>query len=140
MFTRLFYRFRRLTIIPYLAVLPLGVTIEEPDPGELTFGVHGGGGRVLTVIRDCDGNALSTEEHPFTEISGTLQYSRRAGQGDTRWVIGVRGGQVRMADGGATYDYWTPTPRSRSGSSGSALATSVATCPRCSTTKPRTSG
>jgi hypothetical protein len=117
MFTRLLDRSRRFVLFSFLAVMPLGVALEEDRPGDLTVGLHGGGGQVITVIRDCNGRAISTQDHPFNDIEGSLEYSRDYGRNDTRWVIGLRGGQVRIrrndhghfgATGEHTYKYWSP--------------------------------
>jgi hypothetical protein len=117
MLMRFLNRSRRVVTYSFLAVLPLGVVLEEERPGDLTVGLHGGGGQVITVIRDCDGRGISSQAHPFNEIEGSLEYSRAYGRNDTRWVLGLRGGQVRTQRkqhgyvgpaGDYTYDYWSP--------------------------------
>jgi hypothetical protein len=116
MLTKFLSRSRRVVTFSFLAVMPLGVALEEERPGDLTVGLHGGGGQVITVIRDCDGRAISSQAHPFNEIEGSLEYSRDYGRNDTRWVVGLRGGQVRgqrkdhdyVGAGDYTYEYWIP--------------------------------
>jgi len=118
MFTRILSQTPRFATFTFLAVLPVGVAMDEPAPGDLTMEVHGGGGQVITVIRDCEGKALSSQSHPFGEISGGIQYSRKADDSEARWVMGFRGGRVQLDRRSLEeryaplrtriYDYWNP--------------------------------
>jgi len=93
MFTPFLIRTRRIAIRTCLAVMPLGVALPEDKPGELTLGVHGGAGQVVTVVRDCSGKALSSRAHPLKEVSGSVQYSRKVS--DSAFiVVGIRAGQI----------------------------------------------
>jgi len=105
MFTRILYRTRRIAVCAFMAVMPLGVELPEENPGELMIGVHGGGGQVISVVRDCDGNAISSKSHPLTEISGSAQYSRKTSD-NTSIVFGIRGGQIGVRQ--VTYQYFNP--------------------------------
>jgi hypothetical protein len=108
-FNRFFHQSCRFTTFAFLAIMPLGMEVTDEKTGELMFGIHGGAGQTVTVIRDCSGNALSSKAHPFNEISGSVQYSHRVSD-STTMVLGVRGGQVNVNRHVLVYDqYGFPT-------------------------------
>jgi hypothetical protein len=84
---------RRISVCTFLAAVPLGVELPEERDGEVTFGVHGGGGQVITVMRDCEGNAISSESSPFTELSGSVEYGHPVND-TASFVFGLRGGRI----------------------------------------------
>ena len=54
-----FFKLRRTTMFMFLLVMPIGVRIDPQHPNEFSISAHGGTGQVVSVIRDCDGNALT---------------------------------------------------------------------------------
>jgi hypothetical protein len=55
-------KLRRTTLWIFLLVLPIGIRVDPEHPNELSLSVHGGTGQVVSVLRDCSGNAVSSEE------------------------------------------------------------------------------
>ena len=70
-------KLRRTTLWLFLLVMPIGVRVDPEHPGELTLSAHGGTGQVVSVIRDCSGNAISSKESSFVDVAATLQFSHR---------------------------------------------------------------
>ena len=81
----------RVAGVLFLLALPIGYYPESTDSTDLLVGVHGGAGQVMTVLRDCDGNALHTEASSFKDVSGSA-YLPVYGKGRDVLVLGLRGG------------------------------------------------
>ena len=77
----------------FLLVMPLGVQVDPEHPGELTLGVHGGSGQVLSVIRDCAGNPVASERSSYVDVAASVQVSHRSESGSFT-VFGVRSGYL----------------------------------------------
>ncbi len=56
----------------FLLTLPLGYVPEATDTTDVYLGVHGGAGNVVTVLRDCNNNAISSVSQEFTDVSGSV--------------------------------------------------------------------
>lgn len=95
MFSRHLFRTRRLATCAMLAVMPLGAELTAEQPGQLSLGVHGGSGQVVSVMRGCDGEVLRTSENPFAEVAGEVEYRRRMSD-DAALALGFRGGSVHL--------------------------------------------
>lgn len=54
----------------FLLTLPLGYVPDANDSTDVYLGVHGGGGNVVGVIRDCNGPVSSVSQE-YTEVSGS---------------------------------------------------------------------
>lgn len=112
-------KLRRTTLWLFLLVMPIGVRVDPEHPGELTLSAHGGTGQVVSVIRDCSGNAISSKESPFVDVAATMQYSHRYESGSFL-ALGMRYGYLnseaqRTAFGiegfleeKVTYNYFNP--------------------------------
>jgi hypothetical protein len=81
-------RFTRAAGTTFLLTLPLGYYPEATDSTDLYLGVHGGAGNVVTVIRDCNGNPLSSVGQEYTELSASAYLPVPK----SPLVFGVRGG------------------------------------------------
>lgn len=115
-FTR---RLRHTTMWMFLLIMPVGVRIDGNTGDELTIEGHVGAGQLASVIRDCSGDAISSESNSFSDYAGAVQYSHRFGEGNFV-VLGLRSGQFRMDYQAATtapvlsdpyryeYSYWNP--------------------------------
>jgi hypothetical protein len=113
-------KLRRTTLWLFLLVMPIGVRVDPEHPGELTLSAHGGTGQVISVIRDCSGNAISSKESPYVDVAATMQFSHRYESGGflaaglrygylnstaQRTVSGFPGGSFEEQ---VTYDYFNP--------------------------------
>lgn len=88
-----FGKIRRSTLWVMLMVMPVGIRIDGDHDSELTLEGHAGTGQVVSVIRDCSGNAVSSENSTYSDIAGAIQYSVRTGEGNFI-VMGIRGGRL----------------------------------------------
>jgi hypothetical protein len=102
-----------------LLILPVGYYEDGPDSSFLTFGVHGGGGQVSSVIRDCEGNTLHSSSTPFFDVSAfaklhlptrdssPLSLGVRAGywEAELRSALGARLGMVKLSYFNPQFDY-----------------------------------
>ena len=69
---------RRILVCTLLAALPVGVELPAAErTGELEVALHGGGGQAVTVIRDCSGNALRSDDRPFASARSRARTSAR---------------------------------------------------------------
>jgi hypothetical protein len=87
------WKIRRSTLWVMLLVMPVGIRIDGDTNSELTLEGHAGTGQVVSVIRDCSGNAVSSEKSTYSDFAGALQYSIRTGEGNFI-VMGIRGGRL----------------------------------------------
>lgn len=114
-----FRRIRHGTLFLFILILPVGVRVDGDKPGELTIEGHAGTGQLASVIRDCSGNAITSESSTFSDVAGAVQYSRRTDDGSF-FVFGIRGGRFTIDYQGATtgedpldpvaweFNYWNP--------------------------------
>jgi len=105
-------KLRRTTLWLFLIIMPIGVRIDPEHPNELTVSAHGGGGQVVSVIRDCDGNPLASEPSNFVDMAASVQVSHRSENGVIT-ALGIRSGYLNsnaripqsvFADGSRSYD------------------------------------
>ena len=105
---RFFLQARRSGLGAVLLTLPLAVAVEVPQDSSLTqIRVAGGGGNYLSVVRDCDGNAISKSEESFGDVAVGIEHKFR----DDPVSLGVSGGFLhdgRYPSGEGSY-YLNPT-------------------------------
>ena len=88
-----FFKLRRTTMFMFLLVMPIGVRIDPENPNEFSISAHGGAGQVVSVIRDCDGNAVNSAASTFVDVAGSAQISHRFDSGIIT-AFGIRGGYL----------------------------------------------
>ncbi len=88
-----FYKLRRTTIWLFLFVMPIGVWLDPEHPNELSVGASGGAGQIVTVMRNCSGDIVKSEQSDFQDYGAVAQVSRRIENGDIL-VLGIRGGHL----------------------------------------------
>jgi len=86
-------KIRRTLLWCIVLVMPVGIEVDPEHTGELSFSVHGGGGHVMSTLRDCSGDVIATEKQPFKDAVAAVQYSHRF-ENDLVTVIGVRAGVI----------------------------------------------
>ena len=84
---------RRSTLWVMIIVMPIGIRIDGENDGELTIEGHGGTGQVYSILRDCSGNPVASQENEYSDYAGAIQYSIRSGN-ENFIVLGVRGGRL----------------------------------------------
>lgn len=72
----------------FILVLPIGYYPENPDSSNVMIGVHGGGGQVMSVVRDCSGNPMASSANGYTDVAGSGYFALP----ESPVVFGVRGG------------------------------------------------
>jgi hypothetical protein len=91
-----------------LLTLPLAVAVEVPQDSSLTqIRVAGGGGNYLSVVRDCDGNAISKSDETFGDLAVEVDHKFKG----SPVSLGVGGGFLhdgRYPSGEGSY-YVNPT-------------------------------
>jgi len=72
-----------------LLTLPVAVAVEMPQDSSLTqVRVAAGAGSYLSVVRDCDGNAISQSEESFADVAVAIDHKF----GSAPVAVGVSGG------------------------------------------------
>ena len=79
---------RRSTLWVMIIVMPIGIRIDGENDGELTIEGHGGTGQVYSILRDCSGNPVASQENEYSDYAGAIQYSIRSGN-ENFIVLGV---------------------------------------------------
>lgn len=85
------HKLRRTTLWMFMIVMPIGVRVDPEHPNELTVSAHGGAGQVVSVIRDCEGNPIASEENTFVDFAASMQVSHRSRDGIIT-ALGFRSG------------------------------------------------
>lgn len=93
---RCLFWLRRSVMFLFVIILPFGVRVDPEHPGEISVSAGGGTGQLVTVLRDCDGNVTASEKSSFSEIGGSVQYSRRM-EGGQFLVVGLRSGTIHSS-------------------------------------------
>jgi hypothetical protein len=78
----------------FVLVLPIGYTTDTTDTASWTVGVHGGYGRVASVLRSCEGEVLDSEGSAYYDVSASL-VSPPLPVDHGFWQAGIRGGVWR---------------------------------------------
>ena len=74
-------------------ILPVGLYQGDPDSTDFQIGIHGGGGRVASVITGCSG-AEDAVGSTFGDVAGEA-YIKLPPNSDSPMILGVRGGYWR---------------------------------------------
>ena len=88
--------------------LPIGLEQDDSDSPDMQFGIHGGGGRVASVITGCSG-AEEAVKNDFLDVSGEV-YLRLPQGSNSDMVIGLRGGYWRTDLDLIDYGYFEHIP------------------------------
>ncbi len=88
--------------------LPIGLEQDDPDSPDMQFGIHGGGGRVASVITGCNG-VEEAVKNDFLDISGEV-YLRVPPRSNSPMILGLRGGYWRTDLDLINYGYFEHIP------------------------------
>jgi hypothetical protein len=83
----------------FLLILPVGYIPDGADTTNFGIGVHGGMGQVVSVLRDCNGNPVASEESNFYDVSGEI-YKPIPVSTTSTIVLGMRLGHWSVPDAG----------------------------------------
>jgi hypothetical protein len=84
---------RRIVLGTSLAAMPVGVPVDAGGADSLVVGLHGGGGQVVSVLRDCEGNQLAAAKGRYVDVTAGVELNHRFESGIVG-VIGIRGGYL----------------------------------------------
>lgn len=99
-----FSRFARAVSACAILALPIGIDSRQEDISDYSFGVYGGGGQYMSVLKSCEGNDDSVA-NKFAEGSATFSM-RIPPRSRSPYVLGIRGGlwQSDITYAGASFN------------------------------------
>lgn len=102
---KLWQRFTRAAGTTFLLSMPIGYLPESKDSTDLYVGVHGGAGQVVAVLRDCNGEPLSSVAVKYSDVGGSASWPVH----HTPLVLGLSGGGWFAKDADIEYGWINPS-------------------------------
>lgn len=97
----------------FVLILPFGYYTDSTDTADMALGIHGGTGRVASVLRSCEGEALHSEASTFKDASGSAEIAVPPGM-HSPLRVGVRAGYWESMAGFAIREWDSNREYSRS--------------------------
>lgn len=103
-FTTLFKAVPHVMCWTFVLALPIGYYPDGQDSTVFVLGVHGGTGRIASVLRGCEGQVLHSESNSFSDFSAEA-YWTVSRKDESQSIAGLRIGHFRSNWGAAATSY-----------------------------------